>query len=54
MMSDLGISSKWKRVLTSKDLKQYWNGIWLQIAKSLQALKKLMFLGVENVYSGAL
>lgn len=45
---------KIKKGLTSKDLKQYWNGIWLQIAKSLQALKKLLFLGVENVYSGAL
>ena len=45
---------KIKNSLTSKDLKQHWNGIWLQIAKSSQALKKLLFLGMENVYSGAL
>lgn len=45
---------KIKKGLTSEDLKQYWNGIWLQIAKSLQTLKKLLFLDVENIYSGAL
>lgn len=45
---------KIKKVLTSKDVKQYWNGLWLRVAKSLEALKKPLFLGVENAYCGAL
>lgn len=45
---------KIKKGLTSEDLKRYRNDIWLQIAKSLQALKKFLFLDLENIYSGAL